>query len=316
MRILVTGAAGFIGSHLCRKLLSEGHHVIGVDNLNDYYDVTLKEDRLKTIISKSFAFHKMDVCETALLTGLCKDSRIDAIVHLAAYAGVRYSVTNPFPYEASNVRGAFSVFEAARAAKVYQVIAASTSSIYGDCKVPFKVGDCAEDPVSLYAATKRGGELIGYYYSKMYGINVTMLRIFTVYGPWGRPDMALYSFTKDILSGKQIEVYNHGANKRDFSYVDDVIQGIAIALENPFSFKAMNLARGEMVTLDRFITSIEKALGKKAKRKMVGPQAGDIVETYADISDMKKLGYMPKTSIEQGVHAFVQWYLAYHKVRR
>jgi UDP-glucuronate 4-epimerase len=316
MRIIVTGAAGFIGSHLCRKLLSEGHNVTGIDNLNDYYDVTLKKDRLKTIISKSFVFHKMDVCETAKLTDLCKDNRIDAIVHLAAYAGVRYSVENPFPYEASNVKGAFSIFEAAKAAKVYQVVAASTSSIYGDCRVPFKVGDCAEDPVSLYAATKRGGELIGYYYSKIYGINVTMLRIFTVYGPWGRPDMALYSFTKKILEGKPIEVFNHGKNKRDYTYVDDIVQGLDIALQNPFGFKVMNLARGEIVTMDRFIVSIEKALGRKAKRKMVGPQAGDIVETFADISDMKKLGYIPRTSIEQGVHAFVQWYLGYHGVRK
>ncbi|MDD4353558.1 MAG: GDP-mannose 4,6-dehydratase [Candidatus Nanoarchaeia archaeon] len=310
--ILVTGAAGFIGFHTSKALLERGDKVIGIDNINDYYNVQLKEDRLKILKENpNFKFYKLDFSE-----GLNEViEQIDAICHLGAQAGVRYSITNPLIYEKYNTLGTLKVFEFAREKNIKSVIFASSSSVYGNCtNPPFKEDYNISTPISLYAATKISNELFAYTYHKLFGINMTGLRFFTVYGPYGRPDMALFNFTKKILNNEVIDVYNNGEMKRDFTYVDDIVDGILLSIDKNHSFEIFNLARGESVNLMDFIKALEKALDKKAKINFMPLQSGDVLLTSGDISKAKSLlGYEPKVSIEQGVKEFVDWYKNYSK---
>ncbi len=308
--ILVTGGAGFIGFHISKKLLERGDKVVGIDNLNDYYDVFLKEARLKELKKfENFKFYKQDISE-----GIKINEKIDIICHLAAQAGVRYSIEHPLIYEKSNMLGTLQVFEFARHNKIASVIYASSSSVYGNnYKVPFKETMQLDKPISLYAATKKANELYAHVYHNLYGINMTGLRFFTVYGPWGRPDMALFKFTKKILEGKPIDVYNSGKMKRDFTYIDDIVQGIILALDKECPLEVFNLARGETTELIDFIKAIENSTGKVADKNMMPMQAGDVLSTSGDISHAKEvLGYEPKTSIREGVKNFVEWYKGFN----
>ena len=310
MKILVTGAAGFIGFHTAVALLERGDSVVGVDNLNEYYDISLKKSRLE-ILRKygNFSFHQVDLADFDL------DVEVDSICHLGAQAGVRYSIENPIAYEQSNSLGTLRIFEFARQKKIKSVIYASSSSVYGNCaNVPFKESEKLDEPISLYAATKKANELYAHVYHHLYGINMIGLRFFTVYGPYGRPDMAIFKFTKNILEEKPIDVYNNGELKRDFTYVDDVVSGIVAALDSDLSFEVINLARGETVELLDFIKAIEEAVGKKAKLNMMPMQSGDVFQTFGDISlASQKLGYKPTVSIKEGVKKFVEWYKGYYR---
>lgn len=308
--ILVTGCAGFIGFHVSKKLLEKGYSVVGVDNLNKYYDVSLKEKRLSILKEmKGFVFYKKDVSEELFF-----DEEISVICHLAAQAGVRYSLQDPFAYEKSNNLGTLRVFEYARHKGIKKVVYASSSSVYGNCKeTPFKESFQLDTPISLYAATKKNNELVAYTYHHLFGIKMVGLRFFTVYGPYGRPDMALFKFTKNILSGREIDVYNKGEMFRDFTYVDDIVSGVISSIEKDFDFEIFNLARGESIKLTKFIEAIELATGKKAKINYEEMQPGDVSITSGDISKAKKLlGYEPKTSVVEGVKKFVDWYIDYY----
>ncbi|MFA5303066.1 MAG: NAD-dependent epimerase/dehydratase family protein [Candidatus Nanoarchaeia archaeon] len=311
--ILVTGAAGFIGFHTSKALLDRGDKVIGIDNLNDYYDVKLKEERLR-ILKKNpnFTFYKLDF---SISLDEVKE-HIDTICHLGAQAGVRYSITNPLVYEKYNTLGTLKVFEFARARTIKSVIFASSSSVYGNCSnPPFKEDYKLSAPISVYAATKISNELFAHTYYKLFGINMTGLRFFTVYGPYGRPDMALFEFTKKILNNETIDVYNNGEMKRDFTYIDDIVNGVLLAIDKNYSFEIFNLARGESVNLMDFIKAIEKALDKKAIINFMPLQAGDVLLTSGDISKAKELlNYNPTVSIENGVKEFTDWYKEYSKV--
>lgn len=314
--ILVTGAAGFIGFHTSAALLKRGYSVVGIDNLNEYYDPDLKKKRLELLEKHArFSFQKIDIADMEKLQAVFSENSIDKVCHLAAQAGVRYSIDNPFEYEQTNILGTFNVFEAARRYDVRHVVAASSSSVYGgNTKEVFSEKDMVEDPISFYAATKRGTELIGYCYSRTHPINVTCLRFFTVYGPWGRPDMALFRFTKNMLEGKPIDVYNYGKMERDFTYVDDIVQGVVAALEKEFSFEIFNLGCGDPVELMHFIGCIEKELGIEAEKNMMPMQLGDVPRTAADISHARELlSYEPKTKVEQGVKGFVSWYKEHYQ---
>ena len=310
MNILVTGVAGFIGFHTAKALLERGDSVVGIDNMNEYYDVSLKKSRLD-ILKKydNFSFHKIDLAKFDL------DIKVDSICHLGAQAGVRYSIENPIAYENSNVLGTLRIFEFARHKKIKNVVYASSSSVYGNCpNVPFKESEKLDEPISLYAATKKANELYAHVYHNLYGINMIGLRFFTVYGPYGRPDMAIFKFTKNIIEGKPIDVYNNGKLQRDFTYVDDIVSGVVSALDSGLSFEIINLARGETIELLDFIKAIEDAVGKKAKLNMMSMQAGDVFKTYGDISlASQKLGYKPKVSVKEGVKKFVDWYKGYYK---
>lgn len=320
MNILVTGVAGFIGFHVATALLDRGDIVLGIDNLNDYYDVSLKEARLKKLEEyaktkpRSFVFVKEDIAQGDALQQIVKHHKIDAICHLAAQAGVRYSLTNPFVYEESNLKGTLTILELARKHKINHVVFASSSSVYGgNTKIPFAEEDPVNQPISLYAATKRAGELMCHSYHYLYGMNITCLRFFTVYGPYGRPDMAMFIFTKNILNGKPIEVYNHGKMKRDFTYISDIVSGVIASLDKPRGFAIINLGNSQSVELLYFIACLEKELGKKAEKKLLPLQPGDVPETFADISRAKRLlGFEPKTKIEDGVKRFVVWYKSYY----
>ena len=324
MRVLLTGVAGFIGFHVAQALLARGDEVVGIDNLNDYYDVALKEARLAQLtLNKNFTFHKINIADRDAMLPLAKGG-FTHIVHLAAQAGVRYSLQNPYAYVESNVMGQVVMQELARQTpNLAHFVYASSSSVYGaNTKVPFAVDDAVEKPVSLYAATKRADELMAYTYAHLYKIPTTGLRFFTVYGPWGRPDMAAYLFTKAIEKGEAIKVFNNGQMRRDFTYIDDIVAGVLAAVDRPAMaalgappVKLYNLGNSQAENLMDFITTLEKALGKKAQYDFQPMQPGDVHETFADITaSTLDLGYKPTTSIGVGVPKFVEWYRGYHGV--
>lgn len=312
--VLLTGAAGFIGYHVARKLCSLGEHVVGVDSLNDYYDPALKAARLKNLErEKNFSFFKIDLCDFNGLTELFERFDFDKICHLAAQAGVRYSLTHPFAYQKSNNEGFLNILEMARKNPVRNFVYASSSSVYGsNAKLPFSEDDRTDAPISLYAATKKANELVAHCYSRLYGIPCSGLRFFTVYGPWGRPDMALFLFTKAILAGEPIEVYNQGRMKRNFTYIDDIVDGVMIALDNPAPYEIYNIGNSRAEELMAFIGEIEKNIGKKAVINYLPMQPGDVMATVADISKLQKLGYEPKTNIDKGIKNFIAWYREYY----
>lgn len=326
MSILVTGAAGFIGYHAVRKLLTRGASVVGVDNLNNYYDFKLKEARLHQLESLksegSFVFHKMSIADNGAMVGLGQRyPGITHILHLAAQAGVRYSLENPQAYAESNLTGHLNMLELARhTPKLKHFVYASSSSVYGaNTKVPFSVKDAVDHPVSLYAATKRSGELLAESYARLYGFPATGLRYFTVYGPWGRPDMAYFSFTKAILAERPITLFNNGEMRRDFTYIDDIVDGTLAALDKPATgsppHKLYNLGHHKPETLSIFVAAIEKATGKSARIEKAPMQPGDVKETYAEISESARdLSFTPRTSLNEGIAHFVEWYRSYYKM--
>lgn len=333
MKILVTGVAGFIGMHSAKKLLDDGHEVISIDNLNDYYDVSLKEDRLKTLESyQNFRFVKLDIKDQKDVLSLFKKELPQRVLHLAAQAGVRYSIQNPYVYIDSNIQGFINILEGCRAIKTEHLVFASSSSVYGgNEKVPFSEHDNVDHPVSLYAATKKANELMAHTYSHLYQIPTTGLRFFTVYGPWGRPDMSPMLFTKAILANEPIQVFNHGDMMRDFTYIDDVIASVNETLfktatpninfdakhPDPATshapYRIFNIGNSQPVPLMHFIETIENALGKKAIKNMMDMQAGDVKVTSADTSELNQwVNFKPNTSIEEGVKRFVDWYKNYY----
>ena len=315
MKTLVTGAAGFIGFHVARTLLESGHEVIGIDNLNPYYDVSLKRGRLELITPNPlFTFYHADINNLATLETIFADHPIDRICNLAAQAGVRYSIQNPFAYEESNLKGFLNLLELVRHYPVRAFVFASSSSVYGNNrKLPFSIEDTVDTPISLYAATKKANELMAHAYSHLFDIPLTGLRYFTVYGPWGRPDMALFLFTEAIINGRPIEIYNFGKMKRDFTYIDDIVDGTIAALDNPFKYEIFNLGNSKSVELMKLIEIIEEELGIVAKKRFLPLQPGDVPETYADIDKTKRLlGFNPKTSIRSGIRRFLSWYRGYY----
>lgn len=314
MNILVTGGAGFIGFWTAKKLIERGDNVIIIDDLNPYYDTTLKKARLNNLDTENF--HQVDLSDYEKLKEVFKKHKIDKICHLAAQAGVRYSLENPFQYERSNGLGTLNLLELCKEFNIKDFIFASSSSVYGgNKKQPFSEDDSVDNPISLYAATKKYNELQAHVYHHLHGINCTGLRFFTVYGPYGRPDMALFKFTKNILEGKPIEVYNHGDMKRDFTYIEDITKGVLSAIDNPFPYEIFNLARGEKIPLMDFIKEIETQLGKQAKKEYLPLQPGDVPETSADISKAKRyFNYQPQTSVKEGVKKFVEWYREFYKL--
>jgi UDP-glucuronate 4-epimerase len=332
--ILVTGVAGFIGFYVTMRLLERGELVIGLDNVNDYYDVRLKKARLAKLKPfKEFTFTKTDLADRVKMRRLFAAQPIAKVVHLAAQAGVRYSLVNPHAYTDSNIEGFLNILEGCRHAKVEHLVYASSSSVYGgNTQMPFSIHDNVDHPVSLYAASKKANELMAHCYAHLYGIPCTGLRFFTVYGPWGRPDMALFIFTKAILEGKPIEVYNHGKMRRDFTYVDDIVEGVIRTLDHPATpnpawsgdrpdpgtssapARIYNIGNHQPVELLRFIEVLEQAIGKDAKRKLLPIQPGDVPATYADIEDLSRdVGFKPMTPIEVGIPRFVQWYREFYK---
>ncbi|MFM1886565.1 MAG: hypothetical protein RL026_1722 [Pseudomonadota bacterium] len=335
MKILVTGAAGFIGSHVSHLLLDRGDEVVGLDNLNDYYDPTLKEARLARLTPKAgFRFARLDLADAAGMAALFKAERFDRVVHLAAQAGVRYSLEHPQAYVDSNITGTLNVLEGCRHNGVQHLVFASTSSVYGaNTSMPFSPHQFCGHPLSFYAATKRANELMAHNYAHLFRLPVTGLRFFTVYGPWGRPDMALFLFTRNILAGKPIDVFNHGHHTRDFTFVEDIAQGVVRALDrvaqpdpawnsddpDPASsnapYRIYNIGNNAPVQLSHYISTLEDCLGRKAIKNLLPLQAGDVPDTYADVDDLvRDVGYKPATTVEQGVRAFVDWYRAYYKV--
>ncbi|VUS63638.1 NAD-dependent epimerase [Klebsiella spallanzanii] len=333
MKFLVTGAAGFIGFHACKRLLEAGHEVVGIDNMNDYYDVNLKQSRLDLLQSPLFSFHKIDLADREGMAQLFANEMFNRVIHLAAQAGVRYSLENPFAYADSNLSGYLNILEGCRHNKVEHLLYASSSSVYGlNRKMPFSTDDSVDHPVSLYAATKKANELMAHTYSHLYGIPTTGLRFFTVYGPWGRPDMALFKFTKAMLEGKSIDVYNYGKMKRDFTYIDDIVEAIVrmqdiIPQPNPewtvetgspadssAPYRVYNIGNSSPVELMDYITALEDALGMVAEKNMMPIQPGDVLETSADTKPLYDMvGFRPQTSVKQGVKNFVDWYKAYYK---
>lgn len=323
MTVLVTGAAGFIGSHVAHALLARGETVVGIDSMNAYYDVKLKEARLARLTGKpGFSFRQLNIAAPELAQELSAFPDIDRIVHLAAQAGVRYSIEHPFEYAESNLIGHLRVMEFARhLPKLKHLVYASSSSVYGgNTKMPFSVEDRVDQPISLYAATKKADELMGHAYSHLYRMPQTGLRFFTVYGPWGRPDMALYLFAAAMTQGKPIKVFNQGDMRRDFTFIDDIVNGVISVLDRPPSdvgvpHKVYNLGNNKPEQLVRVIELLEQELGVKAVRKLLPMQPGDVKETYADIdASTRDFGFVPQTSVEDGVKKFVAWYKSYHKV--
>lgn len=323
-KVLVTGAAGFIGYHLSVKLLNQDVEVYGFDNINDYYEQSLKYDRL-SILEKypNFTFYKGDLADEQSIDLVFSTFKPDIVVNLAAQAGVRYSIENPKAYISSNIVGFFNILEACRKYKMEHLVYASSSSVYGNQeKTPFSVTDNVDHPISLYAATKKSNELMGYTYSHLYGIPATGLRFFTVYGPFGRPDMAYFSFTKKILNGETIKIFNNGDMYRDFTYIDDIVQGIENMLCNPPSpdkdgvrHRVYNIGNNKPEKLMYFIETLEKLLNVTAKKEYLPMQAGDVYQTYADVSDLEKdFDFKPCTSIEEGLSKFVKWYKEYYGV--
>jgi UDP-glucuronate 4-epimerase len=335
MHILVTGAAGFIGYHLSEKLLARGDTVTGLDNLNDYYAVSLKEARLDRLKKHAgFGFIRADLQDRATLEALFAQTRFDAVINLAAQAGVRYSLENPHAYIDSNIVGFMNILECCRHHNIGHLVYASSSSVYGmNSAMPFSVHDNVDHPISLYAASKKANELMAHTYSHLYGIPTTGLRFFTVYGPWGRPDMALFLFTKAILAGKPIQVFNNGNMQRDFTYVDDIVEGIIRVTDQPAMantdwdasfpdpgtssapYRLYNIGNSKPVLLMDFIEAIEKALGKTATKELLPMQPGDVAATYADIEDLiESVDYRPQTPVQDGINNFITWYLEHmHK---
>jgi UDP-glucuronate 4-epimerase len=315
--ILVTGAAGFIGFHVSKKLLERGDTVVGIDNLNPYYDVNLKKGRLDILQdSDLFSFYREDIQDLAAVRRIFQKHEPGIICNLAAQAGVRHSLRDPFSYQKSNLEGFLNLLELARAQGVKNFVYASSSSVYGsNKKVPFSVEDRVDNPVSLYAATKKANELMAHAYSHLYGIPCTGLRYFTVYGPWGRPDMALFLFTDAILKDRPINVYNYGKMKRDFTYIDDIVDGTLAALDRAVAYDIFNLGNSNSVELMDFIDALEEELGKKARKNMMPIQPGDVPETSADIEKSRKLlGFAPKTPLNTGIRNFVAWYREYFHI--
>ncbi|PPR15582.1 MAG: UDP-N-acetylglucosamine 4-epimerase [Alphaproteobacteria bacterium MarineAlpha9_Bin3] len=321
MTILITGIAGFIGSHLARNLLSRGDKILGIDNISDYYDVNLKYDRLNNLKKhKNLIFEKIDISNYSDLEQIVKKHKISKICHLAAQAGVRYSLEAPMEYIKSNIIGHLNILEICRNFKIKNLVYASSSSVYGgNKKVPFSIGDRVDTPVSLYAATKRSDELMSYTYNHLYGINTIGLRFFTVYGPWGRPDMATWIFTKKIINEEPIEVFNNGNMERDFTYIDDIINGTVSILDsckqnsNDSFSKVYNIGNNKPENLLNFISIIEKSLGKKAIKVMKPMQKGDVANTYADINEIKAdYNFIPKTKLIEGIPKFIEWFKNYH----
>jgi UDP-glucuronate 4-epimerase len=312
-KILITGTAGFIGFHLAKRLLAEGNEIIGIDSMNEYYDPKIKERRNEILLEKeNYKFFKLDFSEFDLINEVVKSEKPDIIVHLAAQAGVRYSLTNPWAYESANTLGTMNIFESAKLNEVKRVIFASSSSVYGgNEKIPFAESDRTDTPISLYAASKKANEVLAYSYHHLYGIEVCGLRFFTVYGEFGRPDMALFKFAKNILLEKSIDVYNNGDMGRDFTYVEDIVSGIIGCIEKrELSYEIYNLGGDNPIKLMKFISLIEDNLGKKAKINFMGMQAGDVKETYADVSKARnEIGYNPETKIEEGVGKFCTWFV-------
>ena len=334
MKILVTGAAGFIGYHTAAALLARGDEVVGIDNLNDYYDVGLKQARLAKITGHpGFLFQKADIADGDFLARLFAETRPQRVVHLAAQAGVRYAEKNPHAYASSNLVGFLNILEGCRHHGVEHLVYASSSSVYGaNTTLPFSVSHAVDHPISLYAATKKANELMAHTYAHLYRLPVTGLRFFTVYGPWGRPDMALFMFARNILAGKPIDVFNHGHHTRDFTFVDDIAEGVVracdqIAMCNPnwdsnapdpatsrAPFRIFNIGNNQPVQLTRYIEVLEQCLGRKAQRNLLPLQPGDVPDTYADVEDLvRAVGYRPQTTVEEGVRRFVDWYVSYYK---
>ena len=335
MKILVTGAAGFIGAALCRVLLDRGDQVVGVDDLNAYYDVNLKKARLEELTSSTrFLFQKLDIANRVEISDLFSSSDFDVVVNLAAQAGVRYSIENPSAYVDTNLVGFGNILEGCRHQAIDHLVFASSSSVYGaNSKLPFSETDNVDQPISLYAATKKANELMAHAYAELYQLPTTGLRFFTVYGPWGRPDMALFKFTKGILNGKPIPVYNRGEMIRDFTYIDDIVEGVVRAIDRPpplnadhenkndevasaAPYQIYNIGNGHPVPLMRYIQALEKALGKKAQLELLPMQPGDVRATEADVSRLvSDLGYRPQIDVETGIARFVEWYCDYYGVQ-
>ena len=328
MKILLTGAAGFIGMATAQRLLARGDQVVGLDNLNDYYAVSLKQDRLAQLQPHAnFSFRRLDVADRAGMAALFETERFDRVVHLAAQAGVRYSLKNPNAYIDSNVVGYMNVLEGCRHTSVQHLVYASSSSVYGgNTKMPFAEADRVDRPISLYAATKKANELMAYTYGHLYGLPTTGLRFFTVYGPWGRPDMALFLFTKAILEGRPIDVYNHGRMRRDFTYIDDIVEGVVRVLDRVPEVasaagngqppqRVFNIGNHEPVPLLDFIACVEDALGLQAQKNLLPLQDGDVPDTYADVDALRDwVGFTPSMPVATGVRRFVDWYRGYYRV--
>lgn len=324
--ILVTGSAGFIGFHLSLKLLEKGYDVVGIDNMNNYYDPKLKENR-NSILTKfpNYRFHYMDIKDKASVTNIFDKYRPEYVIHLAAQAGVRYSFINPDAYIESNILGFYNILEACKIFKPKHLLFASSSSVYGNSQeLPFSIEDRADKPISLYAATKRSNELFAYVYSYTYGIPTTGLRFFTVYGPWGRPDMAYFKFTKSILEDKQIELYNNGCVKRDFTYIDDITESLIRLIDkipnneksqNKAPYKVYNIGNKHPIDVEELVNILERIIGKKAKRVYKELPEGDVLITYADTTELEKaIGFSPKTQLEEGLKKFYEWYKAYYGI--
>ena len=335
MAILVTGAAGFIGSHVAQRLLARGETVVGLDTVNDYYDPRIKEARLvKLVAQPNFSFLRMDIADRSAMEAIFAQHRFERVVHLAAQAGVRYSITNPHAYVHSNIVGFQNILEGCRAVECQHLVYASSSSVYGgNAKLPFSVHDNVDHPLSLYAASKKANELFAHAYSNLFALPTTGLRFFTVYGPWGRPDMALFLFTKNILEGKPIDVFNHGKHRRDFTYIDDIVEGIVRTLDRPATahpdFDAMqpdpgtssapwrvyNIGNSRPVDLLDYIGAVEKCVDRKAIMNLLPLQQGDVPDTMADVQALEQdMGYRPATTVEVGVARFVAWYREYYKI--
>lgn len=321
-KVILTGAAGFIGSHLAKRLLETGVEVVGIDNINDYYDVSLKYHRLSLLEEyENFTFIRCDISNKDELNRIFEEHKADVVINLAAQAGVRYSIENPQVYIDSNVIGFFNILEACRNNPVKHLVYASSSSVYGNSdKVPFSVDDRVDNPISLYAATKKSNELMAYTYSHLFGIPATGLRFFTVYGPAGRPDMAYFSFTKKILAGEPIKLFNYGELERDFTYIDDIVEGIMNIIptvpeeRNGARAKVYNIGNNKPVALKEFVAALEEAIGVKAKIEYLPMQPGDVYRTYADISELEKdFGFRPQTDIRTGLKKFAEWYTEYYK---
>ncbi|MDA7946918.1 MAG: NAD-dependent epimerase [Hyphomicrobiaceae bacterium] len=333
MKILITGTAGFIGFHTAKALLDRGDQVVGIDNLNDYYDISLKEARLKQLEGRNgFSFVKLDIADRASVEDLFSREKFDRVVHLAAQAGVRYSIDHPHSYADSNLRGFLNILEGCRHNKIEHLVFASSSSVYGaNTAQPFSVHQTADHPVSLYGATKKANELMAHTYAHLYALPVTGLRFFTVYGPWGRPDMALFKFTKNILAGEPIDVFNNGDHARDFTYIDDIVEGVVRCVDHVAAansewtgnrpdpatstapYRLYNIGNNNPVRLMDFIGAIESALGREAKKNFLPIQAGDVAETFADIDDLARdIGYRPKVDVEEGIGRFIEWYRGYY----
>ncbi|KUK77849.1 MAG: NAD-dependent epimerase/dehydratase [candidate division WS6 bacterium 34_10] len=319
MRILITGTAGFIGFHLAKRLLDEGNEVVGIDNFNDYYEVSLKEDRNKILEEyDNFKLYRLDISDLEDLKKVFEENEFDKVCNIAAQAGVRYSIENPYVYADANLVGFVNMINLTKENGIEQFVYASSSSVYGNGeKYPCSELDDVDHPISLYAASKRANELIAYTYNHLFGLRTIGLRFFTVYGPWGRPDMAIYKFAKKMMNDEEIPVFNYGKDlKRDFTYIDDIIDGVCLALESDYENEVFNLGKGSPDELGYMIDLIEKYMGIEAKKNLLPMQQGDVMITYSDTSKAKKmLGYSPKTTLDEGIEKFVEWFEGYYELK-